>query len=643
MVEITGSGTITSDDGSFDGTFTYNAEGAMSAAVGFVETYAQMKSMPTAELVNGQRIIVTTTGRAGEFTVLLGNFSTEVSNDPEQGIWVPFNENSSGSTLVAKRDHGREVNLAWFGGVGDYTGDPNTATDNWAAIRGALGILSVEPQVGVAFLKPSKKLLIDDGNFYFSKPVAIRRAVWIEGAGQSLYGLIPTTLYFPPNKHGFITLRQDVDWDDTTESFFIPASQRDGSAQGTIIEGVSIKCEDPDAATRGEGDGVHVRSGTNLYNMQVAGFGGSGIFNDTNSISNDPADIGENNNFHWVNVLSESNEHGIFVKGADSSAGLGDRIDVRHNRQWGILDWSFLGNTWVAPHANGNGRVMDITAMVDDGTDVAITTSTAHELAVNDEVTLKGYTGAKGVDYGLYSVSEVVSTTQFKIINQSVGDAYVSGGEVGYGGSYSTRDINSRSVFLGSYAEEGQGAPYFVNRTEVLGGLLPDGVIGGFYRVSGGSFQNGLSVEEPQSNIAVLLGNTSNKSALRMSGPGQDIFGTQLKWFDEIGDGGSWVFVDGNGHDRVFGFTTDVSGFTFGRASAVAGVPFTDSMWIGGFGNNARCHKGGTAAPTSGEWAQGDIIYNREPSPGGKLGWVCTTGGVAGVDAVFKPFGAIDA
>lgn len=48
----------------------------------------------------------------------------------------------------------------------------------------------------------------------------------------------------------------------------------------------------------------------------------------------------------------------------------------------------------------------------------------------------------------------------------------------------------------------------------------------------------------------------------------------------------------------------------------------------------------GTAAPTSGTWAQGDIIYDTTPTAGGFIGWVCTSSGTPGT---WKTFGAISA
>lgn len=45
------------------------------------------------------------------------------------------------------------------------------------------------------------------------------------------------------------------------------------------------------------------------------------------------------------------------------------------------------------------------------------------------------------------------------------------------------------------------------------------------------------------------------------------------------------------------------------------------------------------ALPATGNWKQGDIVYNTNPQPGAFVGWICTTGGSPGT---WKAFGAID-
>lgn len=48
----------------------------------------------------------------------------------------------------------------------------------------------------------------------------------------------------------------------------------------------------------------------------------------------------------------------------------------------------------------------------------------------------------------------------------------------------------------------------------------------------------------------------------------------------------------------------------------------------------------GTAAPTTGTWSLGDIVYHTAPTAGGFTGWICTTAGTPGT---WKTFGAITA
>ncbi|MFN3982323.1 MAG: glycosyl hydrolase family 28-related protein [Caldilinea sp.] len=43
------------------------------------------------------------------------------------------------------------------------------------------------------------------------------------------------------------------------------------------------------------------------------------------------------------------------------------------------------------------------------------------------------------------------------------------------------------------------------------------------------------------------------------------------------------------------------------------------------------------SAPTTGAWSQGDIVFNAAPTPGGVIGWVCTTAGTPGT---WMPFGS---
>lgn len=53
---------------------------------------------------------------------------------------------------------------------------------------------------------------------------------------------------------------------------------------------------------------------------------------------------------------------------------------------------------------------------------------------------------------------------------------------------------------------------------------------------------------------------------------------------------------------------------------------------------SGRKHSIGTAAPTTGTWKQGDIVYNAAPASGGYVGWICV---VAGAPGTWSPYGQI--
>ena len=49
-----------------------------------------------------------------------------------------------------------------------------------------------------------------------------------------------------------------------------------------------------------------------------------------------------------------------------------------------------------------------------------------------------------------------------------------------------------------------------------------------------------------------------------------------------------------------------------------------------GYGLAGKKILGGTAAPTTGNFAQGDMVWNSAPAAGGAPGWMCVAGGTPG-------------
>ncbi|OMF47706.1 MULTISPECIES: glycosyl hydrolase family 28-related protein [Paenibacillus] len=77
-----------------------------------------------------------------------------------------------------------------------------------------------------------------------------------------------------------------------------------------------------------------------------------------------------------------------------------------------------------------------------------------------------------------------------------------------------------------------------------------------------------------------------------------------------------------------------------GMAAATVNYLTLNGTGIESYIMNGKTKTSAAAAPTSGAWKQGDIVYNTAPAAGGFIGWVCV---VAGSPGTWKTWGAITA
>lgn len=97
----------------------------------------------------------------------------------------------------------------------------------------------------------------------------------------------------------------------------------------------------------------------------------------------------------------------------------------------------------------------------------------------------------------------------------------------------------------------------------------------------------------------------------------------------------SWTIVYANNAD-----TGQVTGAINDPTAGVYKIGNTSETSARILKISGKFHHGSDAAPTTGTWAAGDVVYNTAPTAGGYLGWVCTTAGTPGT---WKTFGAISA
>jgi hypothetical protein len=121
--------------------------------------------------------------------------------------------------------------------------------------------------------------------------------------------------------------------------------------------------------------------------------------------------------------------------------------------------------------------------------------------------------------------------------------------------------------------------------------------------------------------IASPFSRNCSTNAIVINGSNNELFNVTLKAIT----GRSIWFKTGSNNNRIH------SGDLF------AGTGVLDNG-TGNYVFGTKREQTGTAAPTSGTWAVGDVVWNSAPNAGGFAGWICTTAGTPGT---WKTFGAI--
>jgi hypothetical protein len=202
-------------------------------------------------------------------------------------------------------------------------------TDWLPAVVRAQQILLATPTRGFT-------LLFEPTDYDFSDSIPIIRGMSIVGSGGSFYSS-GTVFRFPAGKHGIVV-----------HSVASAPLATPGDGFGSIIERVCIQ------GTRAAGDlpdahGVVMNARAVLRDVYVDGFAGDGIHIEA-SLPQQNASVWQIQNC----TVANCGRHGLHVTGSDVSAGCAIGLDLRNNLGWGVLDESFLGNSYVACVAHNN-------------------------------------------------------------------------------------------------------------------------------------------------------------------------------------------------------------------------------------------------------------------------------------------------
>lgn len=406
---------------------------------------------------NNRAVYLSEPGREGYFVYTTADISAMVALDTEQGIYVPRDDNASGTLGGWVRRFSDDLEISWFGAVAD------DATDSLPAFNAAfrmLESLAVPGYQAGTIYRGGPGLHVGKGLYYCSgtlEPLSAFRFHGDGGVGWSG----ASRIRFPAGVTGLrLQAHNTANADDITANHF--------AADNVVVEDLAFLGGYFTTMTEGEFHGLHAKRTFHLVRCTFSNFQGDGLFIKT-SIGGGVAGEGNTNNSRVTNCLFESNRNGVRVSGADANVIGFLNCDFRGNRQWGSWDTAFLHNNYWNCHSSDNGIVagMPVVTLVShagnryaviEGQEAGASTNAPSGTTADNTWWRYAYAGGVG---------------------GTIIPAWFNGIAVRAGGSY-----NGQSWLWGCYEETGQGPCIIDNPGGTYEGLLYNRGTGGRVRAA---------------------------------------------------------------------------------------------------------------------------------------------------------------
>jgi hypothetical protein len=545
-------------------------------------------------------------------------------------------ENDNG--FILELMHQGEINIRQAGAKSDDM-PQSDEIDNYAILN---QVINYNPY-------PENKIFkvtVTEGTYQIEQTLTIKKVVHLFGQGGYLGRSNTSTLQFPKNTTGILV------------KYYEPPEFNEGS-QFSIIEGLTI-AGDRDLANPlrilDRNHGILINSPIKVANCSIQNFNGDGIHLFGNCSA--PIPTQTNANLFYLDHVSIVNVdgNGIYLNGECANAGKVIGASSIYIGRFGILDESFLGNTYIGCHAataelRGNcfhkGRYYRIRVDLADLFD-----STSRKIANEKFVSAIEPGVTPGWERYWQDLGPGAEPDRILAPQWTATDKYVKGG------AYHSVRLNATSVFCGCYAEN--DSPVRINTASLaLGGIAANGdncyltAAGGGDETglfSGGAFANRLG--NGNRNYTHKLGSTTttfrtgqfvensisslqNSVALEYQGAKQEKFGLSFTtYLADKTNGMPWtITTDNYEQGQVHG----------GREQSLpsGNMMFEQGFFLGS-AEYARYQGNSGSAPTANtaaEFGRGDILWNTNPAQGGYVGWVCVKPGKPGE---WLPFGKIE-
>jgi hypothetical protein len=399
------------------------------------------------------------TGREGLFVWDSSNRAASVAADPAQAMFIPPTSDPSGASGAWVRKYSGSLSVKWFGALGDGT------TDDSAAFVNAIAYLkATRTQPNSGYGSGSAQLFIPAGQYHLgTTTLDITHTLRI--CGESTYGGGGATeLSWAAGTTG---IRIQSSNTSGATAAIAPAPSDITSGQGTIIEGLQLKGNY--AGTESEAHGIHLRANATIRDCAIYNFPGDGIHS-VATAGGGTGTEGNDNTCRFENILVQNCRNGIFFDGADTNACTIYAANLLANRQWGVWDSSFLGNTYTGCQADSNGAIAGShppSWISYSGNRYAVKRGQETAASTNPP------SGTSADNSWWYFAQPGGPEPSINCPSWTSGATYRAGG------SYCTDDTGNAGVVLtGCYIEGGQPYAQMVGPTLVVGGSMSPRVKG---------------------------------------------------------------------------------------------------------------------------------------------------------------------
>lgn len=540
------------------------------------------------------------------------------------------------------------------------------------------------------FIPATTERTISGANsWYCSGTINVNREVRIFGVTGTQARVHPSSIRWDAGMPGIIFHYYDTQGDSTGAVTLNGTPDLQRKADGSRIETLSLLSgtgSDP-AILDTVSHAIWAKVRIGVYDCFFSGWQGDGIHIVATASSTDPLVRGNANNWDTRGNRIQNCNNGMYIDGADANAGASFHDDCSSNAGWGVFESSFLGNTYVSHHTNGNGNpakrqwkqsqyfCIDAanSAVTEPGTDPTVWweygvagSGTAAIWASGTTYSTGDYVEASnGRVYKVATVGGGTSTNEPVFdgsTNQTLPDGYIwsptqndawkLGIAVPEGGAKKVDGDSNVSALISCYDEGSQAASYKPNALSIMPGHgFDQEALGGsvMYTQKGWTRLPCIRTNDQNLQIEYELFGKIGSAKLAPIHLGQlDVPGvTGTQRVDLLDTQKGTVTRRDRNSDAYMTWmeTLDTTTLSFGRGggNTVPNALYVKRLFLGSNPPNARNVTFAKAEPTSGKWARGDIIFNQEPVAGGVFGWQCVTGGTAGSDAVFKAMGSLSA